>query len=736
MQGNESLLFKKYRTINQITSRHPLMVQETGDTVHITSVTRDSYNIYDARKMNLVFCGPLIDRIDCAYQRNATVYVASRNVVYATERGDITATFLLPSEPAQSNKRLKLSGSGEAVAMQIAGIGSLVLILTRSELIVTDGLKELYSLGHDDEITGVFHPHTYLNKVVKICRGGKMVLYNISSRKEIYGYEAFDAEITCIEQTPVIDMVCVGLCTGEICFLNLKTGKTLFSLSCKGAVKELSFGGDNLMCVADGEVRIFDLNERKMVCSREWAVLSGRFIDAKSLVVSTESAIAMYELDRYELVLIKRRGVYNGEIVGVEFQDKKNLLVFGTSCVSSINLYRDEQGFEFKYKGAVEMHDVGKNIVCYGEKALFVLDFANKNSRFIFRKRVGCLAVYRDFCCLGCGDLILVNLRSKLVHREIKIPGDARALAMDLRRIVAATETAVLIHTFSGELLAKIEMTGVRSVRIIENFVVCLTSNAVHFYDENIGRSFGTSDVITDYCISHDMRWIGVLYGRRVLLYDIVTAALLDTLELAEDAKLVRFSPNLDFLVVVLLSNDIVLLSNKTYFVTVERPEETALSFSELQAASADREQRWERSKKSFYMELLLLRGLARSEAVVGGCSEADTSQAAGVDRADEGSLLYNVSADTLNKLLDEDWIKTLDKEQVLRIMELMVPHMHDSMELVQRILFKMLKNKSHMLGPDDVLSFCQAFDEKWLEYEGDMLKTIGYLGTERDRLS
>jgi U3 small nucleolar RNA-associated protein 21 len=726
MRNNGSLLFKKYRTINRITSSHPLMVQQVNGTVHITSVTPDSYNVYDARKMNLIFCGPLFDRIDCACQRSGVVYIASRSTVYATERGDVTATFLLPNKPLESTKRLKLSHDcEEAVAVQMTCVGTLVMVLTRSELIITDGLKETCSISHNGEVVGIFHPHTYLNKIIKICRGGKMLLYNISSEKEIYTYRPFEAEITCVEQSPVIDVVAVGLSTGEIHFLNLKTGRVLFSFKCRKAVRELSFGGDHMLCMAEDEMCIFDLNEKRKVCSEEGpGVLSGRFIDDKSLVVSTEDSVAMYELSRYDLVLVKRRKAYSGEVVGVEFQDQRNLLVFGTASVSSISLYRDEQNFEFKYKGTVEVYDVGRNIVCYGERALFSLDYANKNSRFVLRKKLRCLAVYRDFCCLGCDTLILLNLKSKLVHREIAVAEEVVAIAMDLRRIVAATHSAVLVYSFTGRLLNSFEMENVRSIKILEDFIVCSTPDAVHFYDTGMARRFDAPDAVTDYCISKDLRWLGILCSKRVLLYDIVTASLLDTLEFAEDAMFIRFSPNLDFLVAVLASNDIVLLSNKTYFSTVRKPEEAALNFSEFQRINEDREQRWERNKNSFYMELLLLRGL-----------EIDGDQRSKAGTSMDKGALYKIPSETLNRLLDEDWIKTLDKEQLLRIMGLMLPHMHDSMELVQRILFKMLRNRSHILSPSDVQEFYQAFDGKWLEYEDDMLKTIGYLGMEKNSL-
>ncbi|KMV65933.1 hypothetical protein M970_060310 [Encephalitozoon cuniculi EcunIII-L] len=733
MKNNESDLFKRYRVANQMASGIPLMVRDANGTVHITSATDTSYIVYDVRKMNVLFCGPMFNRIHCVHQRKDAVYVGSYRDVYVTTRGDVVRCFTLPTGPAQSNKRVRVSEeSMEGVIRQILGFGETILILTQNELFVTEDLSEIYKVEHDG-IERLFHPHTYINKVVKVLKGGRMVLFNVSSRREIYVYRAFEAMITAIEQSPVVDVVGIGLENGTVHIFNLRTDKILFSFKVDGRVSELSFGGNYLMAISRKGMFIFDLDGKKKIVAVENSaggpngreecpgreVLSGRFLDGKSLVVSTKDSLTVYEIQGYTLELIKKRRTYNDKIIGMEFIDEKNVLLFGPRNVFSMNMYKDEQNFMFKFKGDVEMMDVNKNIVCFGKRRLYALNFSEKNSRFVLDKNINCLAVYKDFCCFGKDTITLMNLKSKLVHSRFDVSEELVDLAMDFTRIVAATASGIHMYTTKGELVSKHEQKGIVSIRLVESFVIICTLTQILFYDDGVSRIFKMGDEITDYSVSSDSKWIAILCKQKVFLYDILTMTLLDMLGLDDEAKFIRFSPNLDFLLVVSRDNDLVLFSNKSNFQSSVKPEEVTLNFSEFEERNDALETVWKRKRVSLHSELLLLRGLK---------SKPEDTRA-------EDSSLPEPSLEMLEKLLDEDWIKGLSKEEALRVMDLIIPHISTSMDVVQRILFSLLRYKSHLLEPEDIQIFNERFSREWDDFEENALKAMGYLEIEADGL-
>ncbi|AFN83123.1 hypothetical protein EROM_060280 [Encephalitozoon romaleae SJ-2008] len=729
MKINESDLFKRYRIANQMASSFPLMVRESNGTVLVTSTTHTSYMTYDVKKMNLLFCGPIFGRIHCTYQRGDVVYVGSYRDVYVTTRGRIVRCFTLPLNSNQSNKRIRVSEeSMEAIVRQILGFGEMILILTQNELFVTEDLNEMYKVEHDG-IERLFHPHTYVNKVVKIFKEGRMVLFNVSSRKEIYVYKPFEAPITSIEQSPVVDVVGIGLENGSIHIFNLRTDKILFSFKLQDAVGELSFGGNHLMAITKEGMFIFDLSSKKKVITVEnsatevdgneenpvGGILSGRFLDNRSLVVSTKDSLTVYEVENYSLETVKRRRTYNDEIIGMEFIDERNVLVFGPRCVFNMNVYRDEQNFMFKFKGNIEMIDVNKNIVCFGRRSLYALNFSEKNSRLILNKDVNCLAVYKDFCCFGKDKIILINLKSKLVHKEFAIDEEVVDLAMDFTRIVAATRSGIRVYTLKGEEIGRYEQKEIVSVRLMENFIIICTLTQVLFYDDGVSRAFKMGDEIVDYCLSSDSKWIAILCNRNVFLYDILTTTLLDMLALDNEAKFIRFSPNLDFLLVVSRGNDLILFSNKSNFQSSARPKEAALNFSEFKERSNAKEAVWKHKRGSLYSELLLLKGLENN---LEGKDSSSTD-----------------SSKMLEKLLDEDWIRGMDKNDILKVVDLITPHALTSMDIFQRILFNVLRYKSHLLESRDIHILNEKFIREWNDFEEDAMKVMGYLSVEADGL-
>ena len=66
------------------------------------------------------------------------------------------------------------------------------------------------------------HPDTYLNKIVLGTREGQIQLWNVATRKLVYTFQGWNSPVTCIVQSPAVDVVAIGLADGRIMVHNLK----------------------------------------------------------------------------------------------------------------------------------------------------------------------------------------------------------------------------------------------------------------------------------------------------------------------------------------------------------------------------------------------------------------------------------------------------------------------------------------------------------------------------------
>lgn len=74
----------------------------------------------------------------------------------------------------------------------------------------------------------MMHPVTYLNKFV-MWAGRQIVLHNVMEDKCIFTFKPMASDVVTIVQTPVVNVVAVGLTDGSICLLNLLYDELLFT---------------------------------------------------------------------------------------------------------------------------------------------------------------------------------------------------------------------------------------------------------------------------------------------------------------------------------------------------------------------------------------------------------------------------------------------------------------------------------------------------------------------------
>ena len=123
--------------------------------------------------------------------------------------------------------------------------------------------------NHLFKISAVLHPSTYINKVLLGSEQGSLQLFNVRKHKTIYTFKGWNQKVTCLCQSPVIDVVAIGLANGDICVHNLKSDTTLIKFNQEwGEVVRLSFRTDGASLLVStsnlGHMAIWDLENQRL----------------------------------------------------------------------------------------------------------------------------------------------------------------------------------------------------------------------------------------------------------------------------------------------------------------------------------------------------------------------------------------------------------------------------------------------------------------------------------------
>lgn len=85
------------------------------------------------------------------------------------------------------------------------------------------------------------HPSTYLNKILVGSTQGAMQIWNFRTSKMVYQFEPFSSAITCLVQSPVVDVVAIGLLDGSAILHNIRINEKIDSVRQDDRVTAISF---------------------------------------------------------------------------------------------------------------------------------------------------------------------------------------------------------------------------------------------------------------------------------------------------------------------------------------------------------------------------------------------------------------------------------------------------------------------------------------------------------------
>ncbi|RUS16772.1 hypothetical protein BC937DRAFT_90825 [Endogone sp. FLAS-F59071] len=564
----QSRIFQPFRALGYVTNNQPFSLHSKGQQYFLTTSIGSSFQIYNVAKMSLLFVGPQT-------QKPITALASSGDLTFAA-CGNEVITFRRSKEISRINSQDHFT-----VFQLLVFGGHLISLCDDNTLKMWDYTTgELYTeLEFDPNFTlsTLIHPSTYLNKVLLGSSQGTMQIWNVRT----------SSPITSLIQSPVVDVVAVGLLDGTVLIHNIKVDETIMILNQEDRVTAISFRTDDQHIMASasmhGDIALWDLDKRKLVHVMRGAhdgfIPSIQFLNGQPILAYVIPSPFSHCCCRTNLILgslSKKSKILNLKVDELKLPQ---VIYFAAS---------DAKQKEWDNILTCHLNDTGARSWSYQRKALGNHVLASKDRSQI---KVVAISACGNFGLIGSssGSIDMFNMQSGF-HRKA-FAGHTKAITGlvtdNFNRIVISSSIDATIKVGSLAFLAaigiidscvKVDIWNFQSTEVLysiqlpspvaliiyqrENNLLAVASDdlCIRILDvetQRIVREFwGHSSRVSDMTFSPDGRWVvSSSLDSTIRTWDLPSGNLVDSFKVDSVATSVTFSPTGDFLATAHVDN-------------------------------------------------------------------------------------------------------------------------------------------------------------------------------------
>ncbi|KAF4072906.1 hypothetical protein AMELA_G00252850 [Ameiurus melas] len=259
-----SAIFSGFRALGLYSSHLPHVVRfhKKHREFYVVTAVGQCFHTYNVKKLGIVAVSNALPE-DIAY------LAADRMLVYAAH-GKVISAFAKNTEVVHTYE-----GHQADVHLLLPFGDHLISVDKQNAVIVWDVESEdvYLQISFDKstfEVRAVMHPSTYLNKILFGSSQGSLQLWNVKSNKLLFTFPGWGSAVTVLQQTPAVDVVGVGLASGQIVIHNIKFNETLMKFQQDwGPITAISFRTDGHSVMAAGSpvghIGLWDLEEKKLI---------------------------------------------------------------------------------------------------------------------------------------------------------------------------------------------------------------------------------------------------------------------------------------------------------------------------------------------------------------------------------------------------------------------------------------------------------------------------------------
>lgn len=359
MEQKSSNLFEGLKSVGHVTGPLPFIVRhgKSPQDTRILTIVNKSFLTFTT---NLA-----LTEVSLPHERDIKVITSDERYIYSASGRSIL-------QWGRGSKHLiqRLdNGHQSDVKLMVKSATDKLVSVDEDNVLFNWGLedKSILNIIHFDEgsfkITALCHPLTYKDKCLLGSEQGQLELWNLPNEKCLYTFRGWESPVTCLVQSPVPDVIAIGLADGHVYVHNIRYDEVVMKIyQDYGQVTSMSFRLDDqpyLVTASEvGHLMVWNL-ERKRLSTQIRNAHSGsisncQFVRNESLLITSgnDNSLKVWSMDMSDGggTLLHHRSGHSEPPSFIRFYGPKgfNLLSAGRdSTIKMFHLYSERLNRNF-----------------------------------------------------------------------------------------------------------------------------------------------------------------------------------------------------------------------------------------------------------------------------------------------------------------------------------------------------------------------------------------------------
>lgn len=343
---DSSRIFYGYRALGYVCNHVPFAlryIERRKEHLVITAIGR-SFHTYGGTKLDLLTASSVHDdEISFIAGDAKLVYTCCGKNIYSWLRGsELQNTY----KGHEHNVKLLLPFGRHLVSADETG--HVIVWEIRTAVVYL----ELSLDSSTFSASALLHPVTYVNKILFGSEQGSLQLWNIRTATLVHTFAGWGSAVTALEQSPAVDVVAIGLASGEIFVHNLKYDEIVIKFQQDwGPVTAVSFRTDGQSQMATGStighVAVWDLEKKRLdsqlLDAHRSSVTGLKFLPDEPLLLtsSPDNSLRMWIFDQSDGGgrLLKQQQGHSGPPCRVRFHGASGSNILSAGLDSTLRSF-------------------------------------------------------------------------------------------------------------------------------------------------------------------------------------------------------------------------------------------------------------------------------------------------------------------------------------------------------------------------------------------------------------